>query len=127
MKIKKFTDWCNKQLTQTVLLTGLYNSLYGTNFASEALCVGGLTLRELLGKIMQTTDQVGRQGFVYLFWIWQVQFFHYLYKFLLRFGQAWIHHLFLFNSGAGLTCVIMSGVQCIVGREREDLVMYRIV
>lgn len=39
----------------------------------------------------------------YLFWIWQVQFFHYLYKFLLRFGQAWIHHLFLFNSGAGLT------------------------
>lgn len=39
----------------------------------------------------------------YLFWIWQVQFFHYLYKFLLRFGQAWIHHLFLFNSGACLT------------------------
>lgn len=39
----------------------------------------------------------------YLFGVWQVQFFHYLYKFLLRFGQAWIHHLFLFNSGAGLT------------------------
>lgn len=63
-KLKSSRTGVNKQLTQTVLLTGLYNSLYGTNFASKALCVGGLTLRELLRKIVQTTDQVGRQGFV---------------------------------------------------------------
>lgn len=74
-------------------------------------------------------SHVGRNSYINLFGVRQIEIFHNFYKLLLGFGpsKSWIVFLLVLNGGFGTTFVVVSRVDHGSIRKSKQLVVHRVI